>query len=487
MRRQPALGLGLAVAAVVLPVYLATLAPGLSWANQGTDGGDLITAAATFGVAHPSGYPTYLLLARMWQTIPFGPLAWRTNLFSAVSAAAAAGLLAALASRAYGGAQRWGLVGGMAAGLGFGLAPLLWSQAVITEVHALHALCAGLLLWTVPEAEAKAAAPWIHGAAGLIAGLAVGNHLTTLLLLPAWLGLTAWHTRKQKRVWGWRLAGLVLGLLVYAYVPMAASTRPPVNWGDARTLDGFAWVLSGAPYRELAFGLAPEFIAARIQGWAGLFINQFGWLGMVLALAGLFLGRAQDARPRAWTAWVVVAGSGFAIGYNTSDSHAYLLPVFQVLAVWLGVGVATGLEAAAHWRHGTLLRAALLAGVGLALAVNAAQNWPTVDASQDDRAEKFGRRVMAMAPRDAVVVTQGDADTFALWYFHFALQQRPDLRVVVEPLLAFDWYRNSLQETYPDLGGDLAQADWRAALSVRGRVVCEAQVASVEGVVCSQP
>jgi hypothetical protein len=157
------------------------------------------------------------------------------------------------------------------------------------------------------------------------------------------------------------------------------------------------------------------------------------------------------------------------------------------MALWLGVGVATGLEAASHWRHGKLLRAALLGGVGLTLAVNAVQNWPTVDASQDKRAESFGRRVMAAAPGGAVVVTQGDADTFALWYFHFALQQRPDLRVVVEPLLAFDWYRNSLQDTYPDLGADLAQAGWRAALSARGRVVCEAQVATVEGVVCSQP
>src|SRR5258708_26109081 len=63
---------------------MSTLAPGLSWANNGADGGDLITAAATGGVAHPSGYPTFLLLARLFQFLPWGTIAYRTNLMSAV-------------------------------------------------------------------------------------------------------------------------------------------------------------------------------------------------------------------------------------------------------------------------------------------------------------------------------------------------------------------------------------------------------------------
>ena len=50
-----------------MAVYLASLAPGLTWANFGADGGDLIAAAATGGVAHPTGYPFYLLLARLFQ------------------------------------------------------------------------------------------------------------------------------------------------------------------------------------------------------------------------------------------------------------------------------------------------------------------------------------------------------------------------------------------------------------------------------------
>src|SRR5512144_2758952 len=78
---------------VIMAVYLTTMAPGFTWANGGADGGDLIAAAATGGVAHPTGYPLYLLLARFFQFLPLGSLAFRTNLMSAIMAILAAWLI----------------------------------------------------------------------------------------------------------------------------------------------------------------------------------------------------------------------------------------------------------------------------------------------------------------------------------------------------------------------------------------------------------
>ena len=62
-------------------VYLFTLAP--SVAPQG-DSGELVTVAYTLGIAHHPGYPLYTLLAHLFTKIPFGSVAWRVNLFSAV-------------------------------------------------------------------------------------------------------------------------------------------------------------------------------------------------------------------------------------------------------------------------------------------------------------------------------------------------------------------------------------------------------------------
>ena len=80
--------------------YVETAAPGLTWANQGADGGDLLTAAVTNGVPHPPGYPLYTLLLQFWLWLlgflqPASDLAWRGNLLSALCAALSVGITVA--------------------------------------------------------------------------------------------------------------------------------------------------------------------------------------------------------------------------------------------------------------------------------------------------------------------------------------------------------------------------------------------------------
>jgi hypothetical protein len=91
----PALVAGL----LALALYAATLAPGLTWAHNGADGGDLLAAALTRGVPHPPGYPTYQLLLRAAIALFPGEPARAGNWLSALCAAAAVALLADLARR----------------------------------------------------------------------------------------------------------------------------------------------------------------------------------------------------------------------------------------------------------------------------------------------------------------------------------------------------------------------------------------------------
>jgi len=74
-----------------------------------------------------------------------------------------------------------------------------------------------------------------------------------------------------------------------------------------------------------------------------------------------------------------------------------------------------------------------------------------VDASKDQRAEVFGRTILKTLPHNAMIITEDDEATFALWYFHYGLKMRGDIAIIVKGLLPFDWYRESLKHTYPDL------------------------------------
>ena len=65
-------------------VYVLTLAPSVTL----EDSGELITGAADFGVPHPPGYPLWTMSGFLFShLVPFGSIAWRVNLESAVSSA----------------------------------------------------------------------------------------------------------------------------------------------------------------------------------------------------------------------------------------------------------------------------------------------------------------------------------------------------------------------------------------------------------------
>ncbi len=442
----------------LMAVYLACMAPGLTWAHFGADGGDLITAAATGGVAHPSGYPTYLLLARLFQSLPFGGLAYRANLLSA-SAAVLAAIFAYLLmkQRLPGDDSFLKQMAALATGYALGLAPLFWSQALIAEVYTLHIFFVALLLYLSFGLRPTLEAGWIFDlVSGLVLGLALGNHLTSLLLLPVVLGLTFRRTF-HRTFRGWRpdvprfllrLVGLALGSLVYLILPLSALNNPPLNWGNPSSMDGFFWLVSAQLYRgQLSFLPLPALLE-RISAIAALLWGQFGLPGLLLGLTGMVGGRVPVGLQRSLL-WVSAGSIVFALVYATSDSFLYLLPALLSFALWIGAGVLRLSEAVSvRWP-----RAAGWIGIFFLLFMSwqAVMNWPQVDASADMRAEEFGEQVLTTVPADALLFAEGDQAVFALWYFHFSLGQRPDLAVVASDLLHFPWYLASLQKAYPEL------------------------------------
>jgi len=453
----------------LLGVYLGTIAPGLTWANGGSDGGDLITAAATGGIPHPTGYPLYLLLARIFQLLPAGSLAFRTNLMSTLATVLAAVLIYWIVTRSLmtsGTVPSW--LTGMAAGYAFGLAPLIWSQAVITEVYALQALLVVLILYLYiqPVQVSSGSQKRLDRWRGLSLGLAMGNHMTTLLILPAAFlvgSLQRWvdpdMVSQHRRGWfgNWRLDGYSfrrqfswfgLGLLIYLILPLRAFAHPPVTWGDPVTLGRFWWLVSGQLYQSYYLQTSLPEIGEHLQSGAALLILQFGTPGLVLGLMGLFMS-GVPTRLYIFTSWIAVVSLVFGLFYSSVDFYIYLIPMFISFAIWIGLGSA-GLIRQVPQRFSIL-------GLGLGLlligyfTVRSATQVSHVDASHDLRAESFGREVLVAAPKDAIIFAKGDQAVFALWYFHFALKERPDLIVIAEDLLHFDWYQETLQKTYPSL------------------------------------
>ncbi len=452
---------GLVAGGLALALYAVTLAPGLTWAHDGADGGDFLAAALTRGVPHPTGYPTYqLLLQAAIRLLPVEP-ARAGNWLSAICAALAAGLLADLARRTLPPAPWRGVVA-LAAGLAWATSPVFWSQAVITEVYALNALAVILVLWLLRQWShlPPANAGWRRlAAAALVLGLGLGNHLTLALALP---GLAAWLWIGRARLARLSWAGaaglaalLLLGLAVYARVPPAAAAGPPVNWGAAHTAAGFWWLVSGGPYQGLLGGMGGDLLA-RLSSLVGAALEQLGggpW-GAGLAVVGLW---QLDRRQHAWwrtTGLLALLFALYGLFYRTDTAFVYVIPAWGMAALWLAEGIDRLARLLTDRRAAWVLVTGLTVVLPLAAVI---RFYPLNDAGRDDRAETFIVQALAQAEEGAVILTATDRPTFALWYAVYGLGRRSDIVPLNVNLYGDGWYRATLARHHPALFTGLAE------------------------------
>ena len=201
---------GLALGTLALrPTYMLTMGRTVGRA----DTFEFQVVIPKLGIVHPTGYPLYLLLGRLFTFIPFGSVAWRVNLASVVFGLIAACLLFLFIRQL---TRR--TLPALLAALLFALAPTFWSQAIEAEVYALHAVFVGAVMVGMGKLETGDWRPesrdrrlvigdWRLRSVNLLTllyfliGLGLTNHRTTIILLPAVLLATAfvWVGGRRKK------------------------------------------------------------------------------------------------------------------------------------------------------------------------------------------------------------------------------------------------------------------------------------------------
>ena len=462
---------GSVVFVLSLLVYVLTLAPDITWAHNGSDGGDLVTASYLGGAAHPPGYALYALVGRAVATLPIGSIPYRYNLFSALAAAGAAVLVAWAAEES-------GPMPAVAAGLAFAFAPLMWSQAVITEVYALGALLAAMIVALSWQKKPRPLA------LGLAFGLGLTHHLTLALFGPLALAAVArWAgAQSTRRVIVRVFIGLQIGSLPLAYLPLAA--HAPVGWGDTSTPQGFWWLVSAEPYRGYAFALPAAWVGPRIAAVTHTLASSFTWVGVAVGLWGLVRLWERDKWLGGASLLSVLALVAFAVGYNTTDSEVYLIPALVMFVVWVGAGwgaVIVSSQRSVVWRGAFIVMLAVPAFVLV-------RNWSAQDLRADCTAyaaRNFVDGVLAQAPARAIVVTSQDRHTFALWVGVLVERRRFDLAVVDQDLMGYDWYRARLRLSFPNLNvPEVSAGTDELARANPGRPVCRPTEAPPTWVLC---
>jgi len=403
-------------------LYLVSMAPSITVG----DSGEFCAAGVILGLPHSPGYPLYCLLAKAFTVLlPWGNLAYRVNLLSAVAAAGSISLLYT-ALRILEGVEESPAYA--IAVLLLAVSPVFWHSAIQAEVFALNTLFAVGILYAF-AAKSDYAAVFLFG-------LGLGNHQTLIFLGPLLLWMYIKNGGLTLRRAATGLAFFAVGFSVYAYLPLRSFKNPALDWGNPETLHNLWRVISRADYGTTALttgekiGRTLATQAQQIHRLLSALSVQFTLAGILAGIAGWYL----VVRKRAGTygilflTWCLI-GPGFLLLANMPfDAQTTgILERFYILVIvfWI-IPVAWFLrEASAHIGRRLFAVAGIIV---VALAVYARSpeaSWRNYYLAYD-----YGRNLFRTLAPGSVFFMQGGDDTFySTAYLQFAEKRRTDVEL----------------------------------------------------------
>ena len=187
--------------------------------------------------------------------------------------------------------------------------------------------------------------------------------------------------------------------------------------------------------------------------------NVFYCLPLLLGLIGLFwqsLRKGQKGIRQFWVVFFLFFMTGLAIVIYLNQTpmqprerdYAYA-GSFYAFAIWCGMGVAAIIEEITRRLKGHATVIASIIGIACLLVPiqMASQTWDDHDRSGRYTCRDFGRNyLMSLEEKgNPIIFTNGDNDTFPLWYNQDVEGQRTDARVCNLSYLQTDWYIDQMK------------------------------------------
>ena len=370
------------VSACAFALYDATLLPGV-------DFGDTGSFQATVGspvISPRDGYPLYFAIGGLFVRATHSEPAHALNLASAVEGALAIGAFVLAAAELSG-----SVAAAIPAALLFAGSYTFWSQAIIAEVYALHALLVSATLLLLLRWQAK---PTLSRLSAFFAvyALGFGNHLSMVLLLPGYalFLLTAapggWRSMVRPRVVMLATTFAVLGALQYVWNLHELWLRPHVPNGLIDALSIFWFDVTKSDWRETMVARVPQsMLGARAAMYGFDLRQQFGWPIPILALVGLIALWRRSWRRGVLMLTLYLVNVLFAFSYNVGDTHVFYLPSHLFVAMLVAPALAFIAQMASQSRMRAQARTAIAALAILYAAARVYQDYPALNRSTDHR------------------------------------------------------------------------------------------------------
>jgi len=423
--------------------YLATLAPTISYG----DSAEFITVVYTLGISHPSGYPLYTLLGKLFTFLPFGSIGYRINLMSAVVASLTVALVYFIVLKI-----THKKSSGILASLILAFSFVFWAHAVRAEVYDLNALFLALILLILLKYDETKKTSILYLLA-FVYGLSFTNHLITIILaLPIFFFIVTGHkvrpnkTKLNLKIIIVMLLFFTIGLFPYLYLPLRASQHPGINWGNPENAENLFKHIIGNQYEYHMFEHTSRTGIDTLSEALYFLILQFT-IFFGFSMIGIWKLWKTHKRMTIVLGTIILLNFMVALNYNIEDIIVYYIPSYLVISIFIGIGLVEIIDLLIP-RYKTVL-VSLIAGVMLCLSIILYHE--RINLHNDYGAYNYASFMFSALPKNSIIFADTDDELFPLWYMQQVMQKRDDIVIISTGMLPISWYIDMLRRQYINL------------------------------------
>lgn len=315
---------------------------------------------------------------------------------------------------------------------------------------------------------------WALGIVLMLVAVSLEPFLAASLILVL-IGLYFTVIAKKRGLWALVTASVllaVMGFSVHAYIPIRAAADPYIDMNDPETLHRFNYFMERKQYGEKSMLLSVfdrkgswenQFGDYHRMGFWYYFKNQYSssnlvFIPFLIGLYGIVAALRREIKTGGLLGLLLlVCTVGLVLYMNFSDGTKgvrlevrdrdyFFTPGFMYFAMFIGIGAS----ALGAWIYEKLITSdrvgkvvcliPAVAMIALSIFHTAPSHWNEADRTGDYVPADYAYNMLNSCEKDAILFTNGDNDTYPLWYLQLVDSIRTDVRVVNLSLLNTDWY-----------------------------------------------
>ncbi|MCX7832925.1 MAG: DUF2723 domain-containing protein [Ignavibacteria bacterium] len=450
-------------------VYIKTLAPDVFF----VDAGELATACAKLCIAHPTGYPLFTILGKVFALLPYGQEVYVMNVVTAFYTAISISIYfffsaflirlviffknhntSKTSNKLHLENYQIYFIATVSA-LILAFSRTWWDTATSIEVYNLHKIFLVLLIFTLykaifnqflyPYKEDNKEKYWILFA--FLLGLSFGNHLSTLFLSIGVIYLYFAYNGFSK-ISFIRILILAIpflaGLSIYIYLFLRAESAP-ISWGYPHNWENFIRHVSGKQFSVWMFK-SIETMKKQFVHFVSIYPIEFSIPLFFLIIIGIIKSFISNYKLFFFQFLLFAFSILYGINYDIYDIDSYFLLAFLVSSMWILYALLFFVEIIKKYK----LQFSFIYILSILPLLPLITNYSSNDESDNYYVKDYMFNVFNSAkPNSIIMSTQWDFWVSASWYYQYVKGIRPDVIVIDKELLRRMWYLRHIKIHFP--------------------------------------